>query len=194
MLLFSPDGHSAYSVPCRSASFPKQSVKLAFSLPALAAAPVATHFSLPSSTQTCHEVWQLLDLLVLQPSGTLVLHRGSYALAAVTIQLPKGIATQLAEASAAGQQQQREVRRPSLGAAAAGASLLAGPMRGPVSTAGSLGCLSMSEASDGEGAESDDMMMSPSECWRALICAAHSISAHVPEHLTCRMGSVPTVW
>jgi hypothetical protein len=131
---------------CREDSSSMQVVvKPAFSIAALAAVPVATGFSLPSSSSSR----ELLDLLVLHPSGQLLLHRGCHALIIVNLTLPNSCLQQLAStaAAAAAAGKQRQGLR---GAAAAAA-------RGRPGSAGSLGCWSMSEGGD----ESDDMLLSP---------------------------------
>jgi hypothetical protein len=128
-------------------------VKPAFTIAALTAVPVATGFSLPSSSsRSSSSSRELLDLLVLHPSGQLLLHRGCQPLINVNLTLPSSCLQQLtstaaAAATAAGKQKQ------GLNAAAAAA-------RGRPGSAGSLGCWSMSEAFTG-GDESDDMLLSP---------------------------------
>jgi hypothetical protein len=140
-------------VLCRdSSSSSSIVVKPAFSIAALAAVPVANGFSLPSSSSSSSSR-ELLDLLVLHPSGQLLLHRGSQRLITINLTLPGSCLQQLtstaAAAAAAAGRQGQDLK----GAAAA-------VVRGRPGTAGSLGCWSMSEGSAG-GDESDDMLLSP---------------------------------
>ncbi|WIA14045.1 hypothetical protein OEZ85_002600 [Tetradesmus obliquus] len=128
-------------------------VKPAFSIAALAAVPVATGFSLPSSSSSSSSR-ELLDLLVLHPSGQLLLHRGCTPLISVGLTLPSSCLQRLASAAAAAAGKQGQGLR---GSAAAAAAAAAGVRPG---TAGSLGCWSLSDGSPG-GDESDDMLLSP---------------------------------
>lgn len=156
-------------------------VQRAFSLAALAAVPVAAQ-ACPASTasgssSSSSRKMQLLDLLILQPSGRLLLHRGARPLVAVTLQLPASCLQLLqAECEAAAQRRQQQP---------AGRGLDT-PAQRRHSTAGSLGCRSMSECSDDDAPgcitdDGDDMMLaSPGEqgrhvfavlqCGRLCLC------------------------
>lgn len=84
--------------------------KPAFSIAALTAVPITTGAcarqpaegtSTSSSAGSSSGSMQLIDLLVLQPDGQLVLHRGPAALATVRLLLPHGHLQQLQEKLAA---------------------------------------------------------------------------------------------
>ena len=114
---------------CRDVDASPLLVKPAFSTAALAAVPVATgaYARLPDAASTNSSsssggssvvrTRQLIDLLVLQPAGQLVLFRGSAALVTVRLLLPHGHLQQLQDRLAAAAafrqrwlQQQRQQR------------------------------------------------------------------------------------
>lgn len=108
-------------VGCRDGDESPLLVKPAFSTAALAAVPIATgaYARQPDSTCSSHggssssaRMRPLTDLLVLQPNGQLVLHRGPAALVTVRLLLPHGhlqqLQDKLAAAAAVRQRAQRQ--------------------------------------------------------------------------------------
>jgi hypothetical protein len=125
---------------CRDVDSSNLVVKPAFSTAALAAVPVstgsyATHNAHNSSSSSSGsgssgkgiKTRQVVDLLILQPGGKLILHRGSSALVMVRLLLPHGhlqhLQQKLAAAAAMRQHYQQQLQlqgSPMFGAAGAG--------------------------------------------------------------------------
>jgi len=136
-------------------------VKPVFTAAALAAVPVHTNAyasttadSSSSSSSSSSSRRPLIDLLILQPDGNLILYRGAARLLAVRLSLPHGhmqrLQHKLAAAAASRQhwqQQQQLQQSPGQGAAAAAVR----------DRRVSLECRSMSEGEDGE----EDMLETP---------------------------------